>query len=71
VSLPVRARTKHPGKPIAQDLFLPRKEKAGIFLAAKIFAGPGDPDIFLKIRNPKKSHAGEKICQSSTYPVSG
>jgi len=61
VSLPVRARTKRPGKPTAQDLFLPRKEKTGIFLAAKIFAGPGDPDFFLKIRNPKKFHAVKKI----------
>jgi hypothetical protein len=50
-----------PGKHVVRDLFLPRKEKTGIFLAAKIFTGPGDPDIFPKNPDRSKSSRRRKI----------
>jgi len=52
-------------------LFSHQKEKSGIFFAAKIFAGPGDPDFFGKIRNFRKIHDGEKNLQFIVNPVSG
>jgi hypothetical protein len=60
-----RANLPHAGFPYCE------KEKAGNFFAAKIFAGPGDPDIFVKIRNCRKTHDGEKYGQFIVHPVSG
>jgi hypothetical protein len=51
---------KDPGKPATCGIFLPRKINSGFFSRPKIFAGPGDPDIFVKIRNYPKFHVREK-----------
>jgi len=55
----------------ARIFFLPRKEKTGIFLAAKNFTGPDDPDIFPKNPDPQKFHAEEKFGQSDVHPIIG
>jgi len=50
---------------------LAKKKKSVHFLAAKFFAGPGDPDIFEKIRIAPKVHAEEKFGQSDVHPIIG
>jgi hypothetical protein len=57
--------------PQSAGFFSHQKEKSGIFFAAKIFAGPGGPDFFGKIRNFRKIHNGEKKLQFIVNPVSG
>jgi hypothetical protein len=56
---------------LLHEIFSPRKRKNRIFFAAKIFAGPGDPDFFVKNRNCRKIHTEEKFCQLVVHPVSG
>jgi hypothetical protein len=39
-----------------------KKKKPGSFLARKIFAGPDDPEIFIKNPEPAKNYVGaEKL----------
>jgi hypothetical protein len=57
ISVPTRME---PGKPAACGIFLSRKINSVFFLRPKIFAGPGDPDFFVKNRNCRKIHDGEK-----------
>jgi hypothetical protein len=47
----------------ARIFFSREKGTAGIFLDAKIFAGPGEPDFFCKNRNCRKIHGEAKEWQ--------
>jgi len=56
---------------LARYFSLSEKKKRDLFWPRKYFAGSADRSFLKKIRIGRKSYAGEKSGQFSTYPVSG